>query len=358
MFDYTNSHKPPIKNLSAELMDREGRYYFPAWDNTFRWIFTSYIFLVFLFGFFANLIAFLGSIFYNAIKSDKISVILLRDLAATDVLISVFFYVPMLVTLVNDGWVLGEAFCVLSHLVYEVLLLNKLLVIMITSIYRIWMLKKPPAVKNSLQTMPFVIILFILPFVCVLPFIVIQIVIEKSGTFFDPMRIVCYGRNFYDHEAGFSLLIISPFLIIPMIIIISTNVRLVTVLINQAKKTRRGFQRRRIFIAIKIIRLIIVLTYVPAIITMSIEYAYADGKLLKSKSKEVHYIYFIAPLNCAASPVIYVLSNRTFREFLLMKFCCCRMRKTGVKNHTVEDLTTAKAETSLTIRNPCAAVAK
>ena len=51
-----------------------------------------------------------GSLKYNALKMDKISLIIIEHLALSDILITVFLYIPTLLTLLSEQWVLGHIF--------------------------------------------------------------------------------------------------------------------------------------------------------------------------------------------------------------------------------------------------------
>ena len=251
-----------------------------------RYTLIVYLLLVLSLGLLGNLVALLGSLFHDAIKTDKISVILLRDLvsttaklslphlrgvaklflqvlyfcfltttlsqAATDILISVFLYIPLLSTLVADKWVLGNAACAICHYLYEVLLLNKLIVLAVISLYRLWMLKKPPAVKNALSQRPWIILCMVIPVVAFLPFLIMEAWMSEAQTFFDPHRFICYGWNYYHTNALRSLLIISPVLVLPILVVLAANIKLIVILVVQARRTRRAFYQRRLFIGIKV----------------------------------------------------------------------------------------------------------
>ena len=284
-----------------------------------RWALIVYLIVLMIIGLLGNLIALLGSIFHHAIKTDKISVVMLRDLALTDILLTIFLYIPLLSTLYKKKWVLGKNFCGVSHYAYETLLLNKIIVIAIISIYRLWLIRKPPSVKRGLSQNKCIALCVIIPFICFIPQILMEATIKEASTFFDPLRLTCYGKNYYGKYAMKSLLTLIPFLILPIIVIIIANIKLIAVLVQQARKTKRGFQKRRLFIAIKFVRLIIVITYLPAILFMIMQWAYQSEEDQRDHKIILHSINFcniVAPLNCAASPILYVLANSEFRTYL------------------------------------------
>lgn len=311
------------------------------WSNTTRDIIVIYLVFLLLLGLVGNLVALLGSIFHHAIKTDKISVVFLRDLAITDILLTIFLYIPMLSTLIADKWVLGKTLCLVTHVAYEILLLNKIVVIAMISIYRLWLIKKPPSVKRSLSQNKFILLCFVVPFICFLPQLIIEALFDEAKSYFEPARFLCYSWNFY-HDSGRaleSLLILFPFLVVPIFIIIIANVRLIVVLVSQARKCKRGFKNRRLFICIKFIRLVIVITYMPNILFIMFQAFSADSS--EKLAAYLNFINLVAPLNCAASPIIYVLANKNFRQYLIT--CGGRLDNdhwrsyfTGVQRQTLE----------------------
>ena len=84
-----------------------------------------------------------GSLHYNALRLEKISRSLVQSIALCDALASLLLYFPVLVTLISDNWVLGQAVCfVVAHSNY-LLVLNEIWLVLFMSGYRIWVLKKP-----------------------------------------------------------------------------------------------------------------------------------------------------------------------------------------------------------------------
>jgi hypothetical protein len=172
-----------------------------------------------------------------------------------------------------------------------------------------------------------ILLCLIVPVICFIPQIFMEALVKEASTFFDPLRLTCYGRNYYGSHALKSLLILTPFLIVPIIIIIMANIKLIIVLVQQARKTKRGFQKRRLFIAIKFVRLVIVITYMPAILFMIMQWIFQSDKDQARYRTLLHGLNFcniVAPLNCAASPILYVLANGEFRAYLCS---CCGLLK-------------------------------
>ena len=151
MFNLDKSNIDNITDLLGTLSDPNSQWYISYMNSSFQIFVIVYLTIIFAVGFVGNSIALLGSIFHDAIKTDQISVLLLRILAIVDIALSVFLYVPVLTTLIMNRWALGDGFCLFSYYAHEIILLWKLFLITVISCYRIWMLKKPPGVKNNLK---------------------------------------------------------------------------------------------------------------------------------------------------------------------------------------------------------------
>lgn len=313
-------------HLNYFLSDKNSSYYSPSWSDNIRFILIVYFLLISLLGLVGNLVALLGSIFKNAIKTDRISVVLLRSLATFDIFITIFLYIPLLSCVICNKWVLGTFFCGFSYYVYDIMLISKLLVIAIISCYRLWLIKKPPSVKRELKQFHFVILCVLVIPISFIPYLIMEIVFNENEVFFDPRRMTCNGRNFFGENAIYSLIIMIPFLIVPLITIVYTNIKLIYILVEQARRSRFGFHKRRLFITIKLIRLFIVMTYLPPIVSMIMEWKYPtpqDKVTHQHLFQNLNLVYIFVPLNCAATPLLYVVSNGHYRKFLLSKVTFC-----------------------------------
>ena len=86
-----------------------------------------------------------GSLKYNALRLEQFGRAVVQLIALCDALAALLLYLPVLVTLSAEEWVLGKAVCfVVAHSNY-LLVLNKIWLVLVLSAYRIWMLKKPKA---------------------------------------------------------------------------------------------------------------------------------------------------------------------------------------------------------------------
>ena len=74
-------------------------------------IIICYNVIVLIVGLIGNSLVLVGSIRYDAIHMDNVSIVLLRQLAATDIIMTLMIYLPMLITLISKDWSLGDGLC-------------------------------------------------------------------------------------------------------------------------------------------------------------------------------------------------------------------------------------------------------
>ena len=85
---------------------------------------TAHVFLILLttviviLGIVGNGIVLYGSIRYRAIGNmDKVGILLLENLAAADIMVTILRPLPMLITLCFNSWVLGPALCIVNGVI-------------------------------------------------------------------------------------------------------------------------------------------------------------------------------------------------------------------------------------------------
>ena len=99
--------------------------------------------LVIVLGILGNALVLVGSIKYKALKMDKISIFLLECLAVTGIAIVLFDFVPSLITIIANKWILGEAFCVFTSVDHWVLYASDIVFITCIAASRTYLLAKP-----------------------------------------------------------------------------------------------------------------------------------------------------------------------------------------------------------------------
>ena len=122
-----------------------------GWSPFTRGLLITYNVLVIILGLCGNGIVLYGSLKHNAIQMDRVSLMFIQNLAASYKAISLLFYVPTLVILSAKRWVLGTELCFITAFFANVPFNNEKMITVSISCYRVWMLKKPPAVRARIQ---------------------------------------------------------------------------------------------------------------------------------------------------------------------------------------------------------------
>ena len=105
--------------------------------------------LITLLGFTGNLFILIGSIRYNAVDLDKISVLFIQHIAVSDLWISVEAFFPLVITLTARGWMLGPLLCYLDIFSRYHPVHSQILFIISTSAYKLSRLLNPLSLPLS-----------------------------------------------------------------------------------------------------------------------------------------------------------------------------------------------------------------
>ena len=86
--------------------------------------------VVVLVGILGNITVLYSSLLFSAIKLDPVSLMFVHTLAVSDILVSIFVFLPMLVTLIWRRWVLGPGVCYLVAFLMSPPIVNEVLTIL------------------------------------------------------------------------------------------------------------------------------------------------------------------------------------------------------------------------------------
>ena len=253
-----------------------------------------------------------------------------RDLAITDLLITVSLHLPILISVVCRGWVLGPILCGLTHYTHQLVMLNKLWVYVLISVYRVWMVRQPASVRDIVRQKPWVKFCGGVAAASCVILLILEAVSPVDNAFFDPRRLSCYGQNFYGNRALNSLLVLTPFYLTPIIMSLELLIQLLLVVLVQARAARsrdcellNPKQSRKLILG-SIFRLVIVSAHCLPVVSMFADYV-IDGKTKNGGNLDPEYhkkvaeglglAYVLLPLNCT-SPLIYFVVNQQFRIYV------------------------------------------
>ncbi|XP_063678905.1 mu-type opioid receptor-like [Bolinopsis microptera] len=279
-----------------------------------------------LVGFLGNCLVLHGSLHYNALRLEKISRSLVQSIALCDALASLLLYFPVVVTLISDRWVLGQAVCfVVAHSNY-LLVLNEIWLVLFMSGYRIWVLKKPKGHRLSKRSVWIVAgIQLGLSIVLLVYSLCMKITAEYRS-------ISCDTNLYYDKEAYGGYLTIA-ILIIPLVCILILNTFLLFSVCLTNKASHRSLSSvRKPTIMLSLVTLIELVSLVPVVYMIMLSHTDPRNTWLRSNLAwfRILAVYMVS-LNVCSNPVIYLATNRSFRGYVRGILQC----KRAVKNNSV-----------------------
>ena len=90
-----------------------------------------------------NILVLVGSIKYQALRMDRISIFLLECVAATDFILALTDFLPNLVTLVANKWLFEKGFCVAEIYFEYILYGSEIMLVVAIAGFRSFTLAKP-----------------------------------------------------------------------------------------------------------------------------------------------------------------------------------------------------------------------
>jgi hypothetical protein len=214
--------------------------FFPYSDGVFTFlaILNIVIIIVAIVG---NCTVIYASKIYHAIKIDKTSLKFLEHLAYADVLIAIFFYVPITVTLIKKRWVLGEEVCFVNAFFTSTPSIAEILILTAISIHRCWAVRNP--FDADVRSHYVYCLIAILWLVAMIPPAVWLIL--NMFSYYDPYNLSCVSSVYTDPDmtrvaAAGSVLLVG----LPLLVVVVCNIYLLYVSIAHNKRMGQSLSRR------------------------------------------------------------------------------------------------------------------
>ena len=250
---------------------------------------------------------------YNALKMDKISVVLLKNLAAADIAASFAFSLKLL-TLISDRWILGKSMCIFIGYIDSLPAIAAILLTTSITCHRLRVLNKP--LRAALTRIRTGHIMAAAIWATSLAYMVLVIV--RLPISFHPMCLSCVSV-FHGEGAGFVLDTFFYFVlsrIIPMVVTVLGNIwMLIIVAKSWGKVGERALPGRQAIITTSLVSGCFVLSMTPWIIVHIL--STFDGMEHLTWRQWVLLALFhqyCASLNVVINPFIYYCRNTTFRN--------------------------------------------
>ena len=264
---------------------------------------TVFCFIVTFFGLLGNGTVLYSSVRYNAIRLDRVSLILVQNLAVADIIYTLCVILPQLITYVAGQWVLGKVYCFISAQISFIPgSANALTVLLITS-YRLWLVTHPFSSTSKNKARIVVAITWVLASAGT----VISLSYKSSSTF-NPQNGKCMS-GVYENLAAQALfkIALAVIVMIPLLVITVENIVLCFIAVKSSRRHENSKVNYKALLMVCALSGLFILSWVPYIIFT----------LMKSKNPEIpqaldllafHCIY----INSFGNPILYTLTNKRF----------------------------------------------
>ena len=290
----------------------------------------TFCLLAAIMGLLGNGLVVYSSIRYNAIQLDRISIVLVRNLAVADMLYTIVVVIPITVTYFAGRYIMGDIYCFISaHLPFIPAGVNFLTVLTITA-YRLRVIAFPlrTVSKRSIH----LAILMIWIFAMAGPAVSLG---YKSNFVFAPASAKCF-TTIYTNEAAAPLwgtvLILQT--IIPIILITLFNLVLLLVAYRQKKKhSPNSSVNLKGLITTLLLSGLFICSVTPFLV-----FTFLNGQGVKVSPALSLIAFHFTFLNVGGNPILYTITNRRFGKYvqdLANRIVCCgSSSKMGGSNST------------------------
>lgn len=243
---------------------------------------------------------------------DWISSFFVEMIALCDICVSVLFYIPVLITLIANRWLFGVHLCYISgYFLRNVPTVYEMWIIMIMSVFRLWMLKKTKAARERINKNTVrigFIVLFLWSFGLSIG------LMKENYAIFTKYFFNCTPSSFLMVEpTTLSNLVAIIWVALPMITIIVTNIIIVYIVVQQSRKIGRGaLENKKTVTIILLVTGVFIFSYFPIIFKL------IASKFNTWETPDWYYILVaeFAGLNIIANPIIYTVKSKRLRKFL------------------------------------------
>ena len=290
----------------------------------------TYCLLMGIMGLIGNGLVFYSSIRYNAIKLDRISIVLVRNLAVADIISTIVVVIPITITYFAGRYIMGDIYCFISaHLPFISGGANSLIVLAITT-YRLRVIVFPFHVVSRRSVHLAIILIWI--FSMAGPAISLC---YKSNCLFVPSSAKCMSTIYTNQDAAllFNTVIILQH-VVPLVLITVFNLVLLLVAYRQKKRhnPNSSVNFRGLFTTSLLSGLFI------CSVTPFLVFTFLNGQGVKVSPALSLIAFHFTFLNVGGNPILYTITNRRFGKYVqdLAKriVCCGSSSKMGGSNST------------------------
>ena len=281
--------------------------------TTERYVLITWSSLALLVNLVGNITILLATVRYKAIKLDRVSVALIKNIAISDILMGLNTIFPILVSLMADGWIFGDYLCSIQHFLKVPIFISAELLICAMHISKLMCLAFPLRSINRKRRTGNYIAAAMWLIACVIP--AVQLYVDKDSVTFDYRLYRCH----YVFRAlvwkWARPLLITSILIIPNFIVFATTIALLVFV-----RVKIGTVNLQGALTSLYLGVAYVLTFGPVAINQSIIinlYPIMDVETRRFFFVVfARFAFFITFLNGMSNVFIYMISVNSFGEFV------------------------------------------
>ena len=292
----------------------------PGKEETIVW--TVYHVVIAVLSLFGDTIILVGTTKFKAIKLHRVIVVVIQHLAAADLILTFTRVVPIIVSLIGGGWVLGTFLCSINFGLAYVVTPTISLLTCVLSTSKLIIVQYPLRAGTWSSKRGHIVCLAIWISTFLLPTQMIHMIFttEKS-LYFDYIHYNC----FVDHNLLNIPIWLNYFQHIAIVVIFLTKVSLMistsVILLYKAHKaagSRGGSLRWQGVLPVTLTTGVYLVSYIPDVIMTALvhyHYKYVGGPSITAQRA----VSFLENINIVANFFIYCLTVSSFREFLAAK---------------------------------------
>ena len=304
-------------------------------DTTIRVFLAAVAAVVALCGTLGNFLVWFGSIFRSAIRMEPCSRVLITNLALSDIIISLIYFLPLSITLGAGSWVLGQPLCQFQGVAIQIAICLEILIMMSLNCYRLWAVRKTPGDRERVKVWQVHCYLILVLLVCgSVPLVHTAVSGWEFQTSFDNRVGLC--RIFLARKLRAHNIIDLCYLVPPLVISFTANKVLKCILCTSAK--RAGSSNPKSQRAISLVCWAMIISYLPCYVVLVWE-------MTKTDVPDAVYVAraFIMSINLTVNPIIYFVYSDSFNSFVRTFFSVGKKRATKLETRD----TFASPETSI-----------
>ena len=283
-----------------------------------------YCFLILVLGVIGNLLVIYSTFRYNSIRLDRISLLLVQNLAIADFIYVILITLPVLVTYSAGGWVLGEGWCwAMSQLTFIPGTVNTLTVLAIT-LNRLRTIMSGNCYVSVVAGRVLIVCIWIISLLGT-----IISLSYASSSVFSPTAARCNSSIYRDPEGGpvFIVAATGLLIIVPVLLITLGNI-IIGLTFLAPSSTHSTWDRREGIATVIAISVLFIASWTPLIL-------FTFYRIRRRKPVPSHLdllaFHFIF-LNIAGNPILYMITNKRFWVYVstknrVVRALCCKKKE-------------------------------